>query len=165
MPTLILLISILVLTFSGCSPTDNPAPPASSAPIEEEVLATARGIHDRVLALDTHVDIPFNYATEEADPRKRGESQVDLPKMQEGGLGAAFFIVYVGQTARTKANYEKAKADALTKFEAIHRMTETMYPDRIELAHSPGEASRIHASGKLVAALGIGNCGGLRGEG
>jgi membrane dipeptidase len=157
MPTLILLLSILVLTFNRCAPADNPAPPASSAPTEEEVLATARGIHDRVLALDTHVDIPFNYATEEVDPGKRGESQVDLPKMEEGGLDAAFFIVYVGQTARTEANYEKAKADAMTKFDAIHRMTEKMYPDRIELAHSADDVSRIHASGKLVAAIGIEN--------
>jgi len=102
------------------------------------------------------VDIPFNYATEEVDPGKRGESQVDLPKMEEGGLDAAFFIVYVGQTARTEANYEKAKADAMTKFDAIQRMTE-MYPDRIGLARSADDVVRIHESGKLVAAIGIEN--------
>ncbi len=155
MLTLILFLSVLVLTFSGCAPTEEETPPASSAPAGEE--ETARGIHDRVLALDTHVDIPFNYATPEADPGKRGESQVDLPKMEEGGLDAAFFIVYVGQTERTEANYAKAKADAMTKFDAIHRMTEKMYPDRIELAKSADDVVRIHESGKLVAAIGIEN--------
>jgi len=156
MPTLILLLSVLVLTLAGCAPADSPAPSASPAPTEQEVQETARGIHDEVLTLDTHVDIPFNYATEEVDPGKRGESQVDLPKMEEGGLDAAFFIVYVGQTARTEANYEKAKADAMTKFDAIQRMTE-MYPDRIGLARSADDVVRIHESGKLVAAIGIEN--------
>jgi membrane dipeptidase len=154
MPTLILLLSIAVLSFAGCAPPDAGKAPA---PSEDEILSKARAIHDRVLALDTHVDIPFNYATGEVDPGKRGEFQVDLPKMEEGGLDAAFFIVYVGQTARTEANYEKARADAMTKFDAIHRMAETMYPDRIELARTADEVLRIHERGKRVAAIGIEN--------
>ena len=157
MPTIILLFSIFVLSLTGCSPQESAQTPAPSAPSEEEIRERARAIHDEVLTLDTHVDIPFNYATEEVDPGKRAEFQVDLPKMEEGGLDAAFFIVYVGQTARTEANYEKAKADAMTKFDAIHRMTETMYPDRIELAHSADDVVRIHESGNLVAAIGIEN--------
>jgi membrane dipeptidase len=157
MPISIVLVSALFLAFSGCTPKENPGPEAAPAPTEGETLAAARGIHDRVIALDTHVDIPFNYATEEVDPGKRGESQVDLPKMEEGGLDAAFFIVYVGQTARTEASYEKARADAMTKFDAIHRMTERMYPDRIELARSAEDVARIHWSGKLAAAIGIEN--------
>ncbi len=157
MSTLVLLLSILVLTLSGCSPKENPEPPASGAASEAEVLEAARGIHDRVLALDTHVDIPFNFATAEVDPGKRDRFQVDLPKMEEGGLDAAFFIVYVGQTARTAANYEMAKLGAMTKFNAIHRMTEEMYPDRIEIAYSTDDVTRIHESGKLVAAIGIEN--------
>jgi membrane dipeptidase len=45
----------------------------------------------------------------------------------------------------------------MTKFEAIHRMTDEMYPDRIELAYSAADAVRINASGKRVAAIGIEN--------
>lgn len=124
---------------------------------DDDPVARAREIHDRVLTLDTHVDIPFNYATEEVDPGERGRYQVDLPKMREGGLDAAFFIVYVGQTERTPENYEKAKADAMTKFNAIHRMTSEMYPDQIELAYTPDDAERIYREGKLVAMIGIEN--------
>lgn len=154
------LFSVLCfLTFCvACGPAEEAAPPASeSTESESELIERARGIHDRVLTLDTHVDIPFNYATEEVDPGVRGEFQVDLPKMEEGGLNTAFFIVYVGQTARTSDNYAQAKQDAMTKFDAIHRMTEEMYPDRIELAHSADDIVRIHESGKLVAAIGIEN--------
>ena len=124
---------------------------------EEEIVAQAQGIHDRVLTIDTHDDIPFNFATEEVDPGIRGDRQVDLVKMAEGGLDAGFFIVYVGQTERTPENYAKAKEDAMTKFDAIHRMTKKMHPDKIELAYTADDVVRIHASGKLVACIGIEN--------
>ncbi len=124
---------------------------------EDEILATAREIHERVLTIDTHDDIPSNFATEEVDPGVRGERKVDIPKMVEGGLDVAFFVVYVGQTERTPENYEKAKADAMTKFDAIHRMAEEMYPDQIEIAYSADDVERIHNSGKRVAAIGIEN--------
>ena len=45
----------------------------------------------------------------------------------------------------------------MTKFDAIHRMTGEMYPDLIELAYTPDDVERIHAEGKLVAAIGIEN--------
>ena len=154
-----LFFALFVLTFFvACGPTDSTgAPAADPAESESELVERARGIHDRVLTLDTHVDIPSNYATEEVDPGIRGDFKVDLPKMEEGGLNAAFFVVYVGQTARTPENYEKAKQDAMTKFNAIHRMADDMYPDRIEFAYTADDVVRIHESGKLVATIGIEN--------
>ena len=62
--------------------------------------------------------------------------------MRAGGLDAAFFIVYVGQTERTPANYARAQADAMTKFEAIHRMAEELYPDEIEIAYRADDVGR-----------------------
>lgn len=123
---------------------------------EEDLVARARGIHDRVMTLDTHVDIPFNFATREHDPAK-AEAQVTLDSMEAGGLDSAFFIVYVGQQERTEENYRNATADAVAKFDAIHRMTEYMYPDRIGLADTAAEARALHAQGKLVALIGIEN--------
>ncbi len=134
------------------------APLACAAGDDEVALIEqAREIHERVLTIDTHDDIPFDFATEEVDPCQRLERQVDVPKMREGGLDAAFFIVYVGQTERTEENYEQAKADAMTKFQAIHRLTEELCPEEIELAYTADDVERIHASGKLVAAIGIEN--------
>jgi membrane dipeptidase len=112
---------------------------------------------DTVITLDTHIDIPLDYATEAADPLTSPDLQANLTKMAAGGLDAGFFIVYVGQTARTAENYAQAQADALTKFAAIHRMAEQLYPDRIEIAYSAADVARIAASGKLVAVIGIEN--------
>ena len=124
---------------------------------EDELVEYAAGIHERVLTLDTHDDIPFNYATAEVDPGVRGEMQMDLPKMREGNLDVGTFIVYVGQTERTPENYEKAKADAMIKFNAIHRMANEMYPDEIGLALTAADVQRIHDSGRLVATIAIEN--------
>ncbi len=148
-------LAVVLAMACGSVPAPGPVPDAA---VEEAALTErARGIHDRVLTIDTHVDIPFDFATAEVDPGVRGDWQVDLPKMIEGGLDAAFFIVYVGQTERTLENYEQAKADAMTKFNAIHRMAEEMYPDRIEIALTADDFERIAAAGKRVAAIGIEN--------
>ena len=60
-----LFLALFVLTFFvACRPTDSTeAPAADTAESESELVERARGIHDRVLTLDTHVDIPSNYAT------------------------------------------------------------------------------------------------------
>ena len=133
------------------------ARPAEAQETDAALIARARAIHDRVLTIDTHDDIPLDFATADADPGVRGGRQVDLPKMEEGGLDAGFFVIYVGQTARTPENEAQAQADAMTKFEAIHRMAEQMYPDRIEIAYTADDFERIAASGKAIAAIGIEN--------
>ena len=149
-------LAIALGASSACSSTAQ----RGSAPrheTEEQLVARARGIHERVITIDTHDDIPLNFATPEVDPGVRGTRQVDLPKMREGGLDVAFFAVFVGQTPRTAENYQKAKDDAMAKFRAIHRLTKEMHPDKIELATSADDVERIARSGKLVAAIGIEN--------
>ena len=123
---------------------------------EETAADRAHALHEEILTIDTHDDIPFNFATESVDPLDANR-QVNLNKMREGGLDVAFFIVFVGQTARTQENYAKASADAMIKFNAIHRMTDEMYPEQIELAYTADDVRRIQESGKLVAVIGIEN--------
>jgi membrane dipeptidase len=123
---------------------------------EQSIAERARVIQDSVITIDTHDDIPGNFATAEVDPLD-ADRQVNLTKMKDGGLDVAFFAVFVGQTPRTPENYAKAKAAAMQKFDAIHRMAEKMYPGMIEIAYTPADVQRIHDSGKLVAAIGIEN--------
>lgn len=129
---------------------------AVSSQAAEDGEARARAIHERVFTIDTHDDIELNFATSEFMPANDEKAQVTLDKMVAGGLDGGFFIVYVGQSARTPENYLKARADALAKFDAIHRMV-ALYPERIGLATTAAEARAIHANGKLVALIGIEN--------
>jgi membrane dipeptidase len=142
--------AVLLSSFSilGCTPSEL---------TDEEIVARATEIHPRILTIDTHDDIPPNFATAEVEPGAPGGRQLTLPQMRDGGLDAAFSNVYVGQTERTEENYAKVKEDALVKFAAIHRMADTLYPAEIELAYSAADVTRIHESGKLVAAIGIEN--------
>ena len=133
---------------------------AARAQDDAALVARARAIHDRVMTLDTHVDISpaafrrdtLNYVTGIA------RNQVDIPKMEAGGLDAAFLIVYVGQ-ARTidSATMAAAYASAIEKFEAIHRLTDSLAPTRVGLARSAADARRIYASGRKVILIGIEN--------
>jgi len=135
---------------------------ASATPLlaqdDAALVARARAIHDRVMTLDTHVDInPANF-TKERSYATRLETQVNLPKMEEGGLDAVFLIVYVGQDDDlTPAGYERAHAAAMAKFDAIHRLVNELAPDRIGLALTPEDARRIYAQGKKVAFIGVEN--------
>ena len=142
----------LALATSACATAGTHRPITIS---DAEALARARSLQDRIITIDTHDDIPLNFATPEVDPLN-ADRQVNLEKMKAGGLDVGFFIVYVGQTPRTPENYARAKSEAQTKFSAIHRMT-TMYPDRIGLARSPEDVERLTRAGKLVAAIGIEN--------
>ena len=141
----------LVILLLGCGQGER-----AEAPPLEDLEARARAIHDSVITIDTHDDIGYDFATPAVDPLN-ADRQVNLEKMRAGGLDAGFFIVFVGQTDRTPTNYEAAQEAAMTKFEAIHRMAEELYPDQIEIAYSSSDVERIHGEGKLVAAIGIEN--------
>ena len=136
-----------------------PAPAPRTAPqVNDDVLITrARGIHDRVIALDTHDDINAANFTAERNYTQDLGNQVNLPKMIAGGLDASFFIVYVAQGPLTTEGYDNAYKQALEKFDAIHRLTETIAPDKIELALSAADVRRIAKAGKKVALIGVEN--------
>ena len=137
------------------------APLGAQAQADDPALvARARAIHDRVMTLDTHVDInAANFRADGPNYAQRLErTQVDVTKMEEGGLDAAFLIVYVGQRPELDAaGYAAAHAAAIEKFEGIHRLTETLAPDRVGLALSAADARRIYASGKKVIFIGVEN--------
>ena len=165
----------LAITLGACSPaSEEPAAPDAQAPASEAAgqtqaaeqdtapaerdypVSSAAEIHARTLTLDTHVDIGAGYGTDALDPGEHTHAQVDLPKMEEGGLDAAFFIVYVGQGPLTDAGYADARERAEAKYEGISRMLAND-PDRIALATTADEVEAIAASGRLVALIGMEN--------
>lgn len=138
--------------------------PASDPPVSDQIVQRARAIHDRVIALDTHNDIdPANFTTAH-NYTQRLDTQVNLPKMIEGGLDASFFIAYVGQPneaatpdALTPAGYARAYKVVSDKFDAVHRLTEQIAPDQIGLALTSADVRRLNAAGRKVALIGIEN--------
>ncbi len=130
----------------------------------QDLVARARAIHERVITLDTHNDIEPAHFTPSCNYTMRLTTQVNLPKMKEGGQDVSFMIVYVGQSnlpqvadAFQPSGYDRAYKTAIAKFEAVHRLTEQIAPKEIELALTPADVVRIAKSGKKVAVIGVEN--------
>ena len=124
--------------------------------------AKARAIHDRVIALDTHVDIdPRNFTSQHPNYTDRLSTQVNLPKMLEGGLDAVFFSIYVGQGPLTPEGFKSAYDADMEKFAAVHTLAEQLAPDKIEIAYRADDIAKISAKGKKVALMGVENAYGI----
>ncbi len=124
---------------------------------EDQILAKAREIHEAVITIDTHDDINVRNFTDSINYTQRLETQVNLPKMEEGGLDVAWFIVYTGQDSLNATGYAKGEANAMEKFEAIHKLCEDIAPESIGLATNSEEVRNLHEAGKLVAMIGVEN--------
>jgi membrane dipeptidase len=129
---------------------------------DSALVAKARAIHDRVIALDTHVDIdPHNFTTDHPNYTDRLTTQVNLPKMLDGGLDAVFFSIFVGQGPLTPEGYQRAYDADMEKFAAVHRLAEQLAPGKIEIAYRADDVARIAAKGKKVALMGVENAYGI----
>jgi microsomal dipeptidase-like Zn-dependent dipeptidase len=130
---------------------------APDSSVDPELVAKAEKIHNSVITLDTHVDINTGNFTQEKNYTMNLDTQVDLPKMEAGGLDVVFLIVYTGQGELDQEGFDAAYENAVSKFDAIHRLTEELAPDQIELAFTSDDVRRIHAAGKKVAMIGVEN--------
>ncbi len=156
---LLLLASLVTFMAFACAVTEgDPLLP------EGELLKKAKTIHERVIVLDTHSDLSPRNFTSERNYTQRLDTQVNLPKMFEGGLDAVFFSVFVSQTresqspdAFTQVGYDRAYKAAVEKFDAIHWLTGQLAADKIELALTSADVRRIKAMGKKIALIGVEN--------
>jgi membrane dipeptidase len=112
------------------------------------LIEKAKQIHGRIVAFDSHVDIPLNYG----EPGL--ETQVDLQKADRGLLNGASIAVFVPQGARNDEAYGKARSDADKKYRLIRDIAEKN-PAQAALAYSPADVQRIAAEGKFAIVLSL----------
>ncbi len=148
---------VIIAFVTACGGTQKEESVDVSQMTESELKDHAKKIHYEVITLDTHDDINTSNFTEETNYTQRLSTQVNLPKMEEGGLDVAWFVVYTGQGELTEEGFANAYENADDKFKAIHRLTEEIAPDKIELAYTSDDVRRIVAAGKKVAMIGVEN--------
>ena len=148
----IIVFTLLVTACSNKHKLNN-----NSMNYPDEILDRAKEIHNRILVLDTHVDINVANFTANNNYTEDLGNQVNLPTMEAGGMDVAWFIVYTAQGPLTAEGYKNAYKNAISKFEAIHRLTNEIAPDRIGLALNSSEARALHRLGKKVAMIGVEN--------
>ncbi len=127
----------------------------------QKLIKKAAKIHQKALTIDTHADVPIMMAKEGFDINQKHDwgndgSQIDFPRMKEGGMDGMFFAVYVGQGKRTPEGNAEAKEKALKIFDLIHSALKK-YPDVAELAVTAADAKRIHQTGKRIVLIGMEN--------
>ena len=133
-------------------------PASAQAP---EVTPEDRLLHERLLVLDTHLDIPAMWDDGRWDfgqLHRYGEdgSQTDLPRMEAGGLDGGFFVVYTRQGEPTPAGYAGARDAALVRIAAIRRVIGENR-ERLGLALTAADAERLHREGKRIAFISMEN--------
>lgn len=156
MKTNVLIIIFAIACFS-CKNDVKQVPEQDMKNDSLALMERAKAIHERIITIDTHDDFEISNFTDSINYTQDLSSQVTLPKMKTGGLDVIWLIVYTGQDTLTNAGYKKAYSQAMSKFDAIHRLVDVYAPDKIELALTSDDVKRIHASGKKVAMIGVEN--------
>jgi membrane dipeptidase len=106
--------------------------------------------HEGILAIDTHVDIPWPTGP---SPFEDGSRCVDLPKLKAGRIGGVCFVAYVPQGARDAAGDLAAISRARNMLDAIAAMAPAdgsggilaSTADAIEAAFANGRTAIIPA--------------------
>ena len=107
----------------------------------------ALSIHQAIVTMDTHIDIPWPTGP---DPFQDGTRRVDLPKMIRGGLSAACFVAYVPQTGRTPAAEDAAYNRAIAMLDQINGMAGFASPIAIRIANRADEIEAAQRDGVLA---------------
>ena len=155
------ITALLLISFSLLAGCNNKEELVGVLTLEDETIARALEIHERVLTVDTHADTPLRMIepgfdlAERHNPLDTG-SKVDYPRMKEGGLDAIFFAAFVSQDIRDNEGNERAKALVLEMIDAVISSTEEN-SDLVGLALTPKDAYELERDGKRAIYLAIEN--------
>jgi len=121
--------------------------------IDPQLWQKALKIHKEAIIIDTHCDTPMLMMERGLDIGHRSEeSNVDLIKMEEGGLDASFFVIFVSNQLANKYPAKKA----LEIIDEIYKQVKK-YPNLVEIAYSPDDIIKIHKEGKKAILMGMEN--------
>lgn len=144
-------ILFILLILAGCNQMSE----------EEKLVFRALQIHAGSITIDSHTDTPlyltrpgFDFGARQ-DARRHG-SRLDIPRMQEGGLDAVFFAIFVGQGERSDSGNLKAFTRAELIFDSVIAVVER-HSSSAEIATEAEEAIQLKKSGKRAIFTGLEN--------
>jgi membrane dipeptidase len=115
------------------------------------VSAAAIRLHRRALVLDTHIDTPQRLVFERFDLGVRHtDGHVDIPRMRDGGLDAAFFSIWFPGTVTGPPAVKRA----LDLIDEVREAVRAHARD-LSLAVSVADIRRAQSEGKIAILLGM----------
>lgn len=137
--------------------------PTAAAPAPTtaaKVKPATKALHDSLIVLDTHFDTPANMAAPAFDIRARhlpvDGSQVDYPRMIDGGVDGGFFAIFTPQGPNTVEGVRAARDHALKRAVVIHEMV-ARNGDLFQLATQADDAEAIARTGKKFVFISMEN--------
>ena len=156
-----LKLALLSAVSLGACSTTTPHTPTTGANVAG-VAPDVYALHQRFMTLDTHLDTPaffdtaHGYDIMKRHSYERDGTQVDYPRMLDGGLDGGFWAIYMGQGPLTPEGYQQVRDKALIRATSIHKMV-AANPDVFEIALTSADAARINAAGKKIVYLSMEN--------
>lgn len=126
-----------------------------------EISPEARALHETFVTLDTHFDTAANlrrpgWSIMDAHTWEDDFSQVDYPRLVEGGIDGGFWTIYTSQGPRTPEGHAEARDTALQIAVRLHTMV-ARNEEHFEIALTADDAERIRQSGKRIVYLSMEN--------
>jgi membrane dipeptidase len=150
------LLLWLVLAAS-CGPASRPPLAAAdgtstTTPGGADASAAARRLHERALVVDTHIDTTQRmYFDRTFDLSARHPNgHLDIPRMRDGGLDAAFFSIWMPGTITGPAAVSRALAMIARTRDAVRD-----HPRDLMLATSVADIRRAAASNRIAILMGM----------
>lgn len=130
-----------------------------------EVMKHAAALHERIVAFDSHIDVPFQFNTQGQEANLDGPNQFDLVKAAKGRLsGAALAILgwpemWDGPNAPhrpTPGMVEGARHQQEVRYRIITSITKD-YPNQAGIAYTPEDFLRLADENKFAIVISLQN--------
>ncbi len=129
---------------------------------------TPAQMHEQAVVLDSHFDTPANFSAPGWSIMDRHDqavdgTQVDYPRMVEGGVDGGVFVVFTPQRGRDAVADMWSRDHAIVRTVEILQMTAKNH-EHFTLVTTPGEAREAVAAGKKFVFISLENGAPLAGD-
>jgi len=108
-------------------------------------------LHKKALVIDTHADVLLQVLRGSDISQKTDYGQVDLVRMEEGGVDVQVFAVWPNPDKYGKGGMYKQCNRMIDALEKIVKRN----PDKIELTRNPNDIEKVVQSEKIAACIGV----------
>lgn len=126
-----------------------------------EIRERAEALHERIIAFDSHIDVPPDFNTEGKEADTDGPYQFDLVKAGKGRLSAAALTVFAwpemwnGPNAPhrpTPGMREEAQHQQEVRYQIIQNIARD-FPNQAGIAYTPDDVYRLADEGKFAIVI------------
>lgn len=159
-----LFAAFLCLGFAGCGQPTNSTEDASAPaanPDTVDVDARAVDLAQRMLIVDTHIDVPYRLLETPADvSNATDDGDFDYPRAVAGGLNALFMSIYIPAEVDAQGGARELADSLIDSTEQLA----TAAPAKFSVATCTADIGKIKDSGRIALALGMENGGPIEGS-